>query len=124
MEDSDKRVKGEYTSLEILIGNTEERLESLKNARENNNTEALGLAIGFPKTAVEAFVKIKRELLFDLPEEIKNQDYMTFSGFTFSKENWQEESETVKKWAEEIKKISPNLYNETILEYHKRIGKK
>ena len=55
-----------------------------------------------------------------LPKEIAEQDYIAFLKFVLSKENWQEELETVKKWAEAIKTTDPDLYKREV-ENYKRV---
>jgi len=45
-----------------------------------------------------------------LPEEISSAEYMAFDTFVLSPDHWQEEIETVKKWAETVRKLSPVIY--------------
>ena len=82
-------------------------------------TEQFGLMMGYPPTAVAAVVEsFKNEGGFDtsiepeLPEEIQFQEYMAFKNIILSKDHWQEELATVKRWAAAVKEISPNLYHE------------
>jgi hypothetical protein len=87
---------------------------------DRTNYERIGLMYGFPQTAAHAYAQGPHFLIRDedIPAKIKSQDYMAFSKFWFSKDHWQEELETVKKWAEQIRHTDPKLY-ERMIEYHK-----
>ena len=82
----------------------------------------LGKFYGFPDSAIEAFMKGPNAVIqrWKLPKEIAEQDYIAFLKFVLSKENWQEELETVKKWAEAIKTTDPDLYKREV-ENYKRV---
>ncbi len=83
----------------------------------------LGRIYGYPKTAIDAFDKIhnsssghlelENELTLSSQEKRQKipKQLLAFAKFVFSREHWGEELETVKKWAEEIKLIDPELYN-------------
>lgn len=87
---------------------------------DRKNSERIGLMFGVPQTAAAAYAKGTKFLIRDedMPAKIRAEEYMTFSKFWFSREHWQEELETVKKWAREIKRINPALY-ERLVAYHK-----
>ncbi len=75
-----------------------------------------GQIYGFPQTAVEAFDELDK-MFFDIPEDIKNKDYMAFCWFALSKEHWQQEIKVAQKWAQTVKDLSPNLYNRIVIKY-------
>ena len=111
--ESEKYFEGELKSMKIFIATDKENLEKISKAWKSDDTESIGKVLGFPKTAVEAYSKKEDRLYFDeLPAEIAQADYAKFASFTLSKNNWQEELETAKKWAEAMRKNSPNLYKE------------
>ena len=56
--------------------------------------------------------------------KIKNQDFMAFATFGFSKENWQGELEIPKRWAAAIKRLDPKLYEEAVKSYKEISGQK
>lgn len=87
---------------------------------DKKNAERIGLLFGVPPTAAHAYAKGPQYLIRDedIPSKIRKQDYMAFSKFWFSKENWQEELGTLIKWADEIKAIDPGLYKR-LVQYHK-----
>ena len=96
------------------------------------SVRAAGLAFGFPPTAVEAFCKRLEEGIVpdgsekytiqpeDLPDDIRDQEFMAFAQFRLSREHWLEELETAKSWASTIKVFNPALYDR-ILASHKEI---
>jgi len=97
----------------ILIGRSPEKLEFLERALESKSDEMLGKALGFPPTAVEAFVGKRKPLnRHSLPPDIQHSDGIFFSSPTLSQDNWQEEIKYGEQRGKFIKKISPQLYNE------------
>lgn len=89
---------------------------------EKNCYKRLGELSGFPPTAIEAYGKyIDEGSPIDgdsvvtiehknLPEEIKKRDWFNFTQFRLSRNNWREELETSKRWAEVTKLLDPKLY--------------
>jgi len=47
---------------------------------------------------------------------VLSSDYIHFLDFILSKDHWQEELEFVKRRAEEVKRLAPDLYAKIILE--------
>lgn len=84
-----------------------------------------GRLSGFPPSAIDAFVKIqekgfarRHEVSIDkegLPAEVLKEDFMPFVRFRLSVEHWQEELETAKGWAEEIRQVDPALYERVVI---------
>lgn len=98
-----------------------------KNEEENRDIYNIdhhesGRNFGFPETAIEAFSKGSKFVLYpnDLPIEIRETELGRFilgtSLFTFSKEHFQEELKVYESWMNRIKEISPRLYDEAIKE--------
>lgn len=120
--------------LRFFIGRNREVTALLAELSSQKNVDAeLGRLYGIPKTALEAFVEYdqqgglgsgKEDLFFKdeetLPVEVREQEFMAFMEFQLSKDNWQDELETAKHWAEEIKKVSPKLYNEKVEKYRNK----
>ena len=132
------KVSHGYTSVVLNISRDEataQRLASINNriAESNEETrikihedeaEELGALYGFPKTAAHAFAQDKqngidfrkgddRSAL--LPhEEYPTGDFMAFCTFRLSKAHWQEEIEVVKKWAETVQRLHPELYEKVV----------
>ncbi len=99
--------------------------ELLENAKNAKNSKELGLALGYPQSAVEAFQSVGKKndstmRSVDLPEEEKAKEFYPFIGFRLSKNNWQEEIQTVQRWSEVLKKNSPELFDEYVEEFKRR----
>jgi hypothetical protein len=67
-----------------------------------------GLILGYPQSAVEAF--IKKDLLGDVEEKEITKEMLI--NFRLSRENWKNELEILKSWNEAVKKHTPTLYQE------------
>jgi len=122
LDDNKEQKVGGYELQVFYIASKQEDAKKLADAWQDQlrrNTE-LGYLFGFPKSPTEAFQKFDMDLLVnkeELPEDIKKEDFMAFAEFKLSKANWQQEIRTAKRWAEEIKKISPELYNKKVQSY-------
>lgn len=104
-----KSSRGE--KIEIFIAQSKENLASLVKSWGTEDQEAIGKALGFPPTAVEAFVG-KRENWFreDVSKEIRESESITFLTPVLSRDNWREEIKEGEKRAEFIKRNSPEIY--------------
>jgi hypothetical protein len=101
-----------YVGIRFFIGKNKQSLrELLAEHRENN----VGLALGYPKTAVEAFNKgIEHKAdLFALPRDIF-AFYMNFRFFVLSQSHWQEEMKLIRNWASVIEGTAPKLYKKML----------
>jgi hypothetical protein len=100
---------------EFCVSKDKTTAELLARAHAEKDDREFGRLVGYPPTAVNAFVdnepRIERE---DLPEDIRNSEYINFQNFVLSKKHWREETETIKKWAETIKRMDPVLYERDI----------
>lgn len=114
-------------ALDILISQSKEKVERLrelwKAPKEENNSREIGMLLGYPSTAIDAFVaglseiyggKKNKEVLDenDLADDIRKVDAVVFSKFALSKKNWLEEIGQGKIWADYIKSASPKIYQE------------
>jgi hypothetical protein len=116
---------------EFYIGRTEELAKQLKSAWDTLDDQKIGSLSGYPPSAIEAYIKMEvslggseeevaqllRELFIarhELPEDIRKEDYLTFESFRLSRTNFRDELETVKRWAEEIKRLDPSLYQRVV----------
>lgn len=118
----------DYKEFKFLIGKDKNVIAELQKAIEEGDTETEGRLYGFPDTAVEAFVRGHREDRFgevmldekkwwkELSEEEKEklleEGVLNFKNFKLSKEHYQEELETLRKWQGLIKEKAPGLYQE------------
>ncbi|MBD3244778.1 MAG: methyltransferase domain-containing protein [Candidatus Moranbacteria bacterium] len=102
---------------QIRLAGDKENLLRLNKAINKGDDEALGELYAFPETAIEAYKKTEEGdnclLSFEeLPEDVRNQEWINFLTFRLSKDNWKNEIETVKKWARVVKEKSPKIYKE------------
>lgn len=81
------------------------KLKSLDPARDHRE---YGHLMGYPESAVEAFVNDgeKTTLTWDMTKEVPVVD------FRLSKDNWREELKISQRWNDTIKKHAPELYQE------------
>ncbi|MEI7765117.1 MAG: hypothetical protein WCI93_00860 [bacterium] len=111
---------------EYIIGKNKEEVllfQKLWNQDDDFGEEAKkkGELLGFPKTAIDAYIKKETISRFDFPEEIKNKDFLAFGNIAFSKDNYKEELKTIEVWAEAIKRMDKDLYLRMVEEYKKDI---
>lgn len=79
----------------------------------SENDEELGKYMGYPLTAVEAFVG-KRKRMDDQKSEseFEKNGIPTAFWFRLSEDGWEEELETLKEWVDAIRKNAPELWRE------------
>ncbi len=91
-------------------------------------TKKLGKILGYPESAIEARNSPDRGPTILDPKseqpELYSHEEMAFSKFRLSKQNWAEEFKTIQKWAQEIKRLDPKLYEDTIQNYRRVISGK
>jgi hypothetical protein len=113
----------ELKIFEFFVGRDERKIEELKDAFLKQDHEKTGKLLGYPETAIEAFVK--EEGIFDrkswwesLPEKerekLLEEGVLNFLNFALSKRHWREELELVRKWQRIIREKAPKLYQEFI----------
>jgi len=123
-------IEGYEETLNYFISSTVEGLEGIKKANYKDNKESLltGTLLGYPASAVKAYVEGEEKLLpveaekTTIPEQIINSGYMVFLQFRLSKEHWEDELETVKKWSDEVKRFDPALYEREVARYKKMLA--
>lgn len=103
---------GEEENISFVISNTQENFERLSEAINIGDEKGIGLALGFEPTAVNAYCGNGK--LMDnekLEDEILFSEAFAFAPSRLSADHWQEELEQYQKWADYVKKTSPNLFN-------------
>jgi len=113
-------------SYDFLVGRDLEKLNRLKEAWQSGITKDLGLALGYPESAVEGFINgqvLDREKDFKrLPKkdkkELKKEGVLKFLNFGLSKNNWREELELVRRYQRVIQEKSPRIYDKIIKTKH------
>jgi hypothetical protein len=119
----------------VYVAKTKETAEKCRAAWSNFDDNELGRLSGYPKSAIEAYAQIKKltgssgvvinmlDKLFinisELPETLKQEDFLAFVHFRLSRAHFSEELETVKHWAEIIQKQDPALYKRVVAWYRR-----
>jgi hypothetical protein len=107
--------------VKYIFAKKKEDIEKYKKAGEEGSDELFGEVYGFPETAIKAFGRPNGLIKYnELPEDIRNDEAYAFYTFEMSRENFREEFETMKKWAEFVKQNSPKIYQDYI-EYRKKV---
>lgn len=103
-------------TIDIFMAMHQSDLDKLVTSIRSCDDEKTGEALGYPDTAIEAYVKkdSRYEDRAELPQEIKESPYYHFIRFALSPDHWQEEIKTAQKWADVVKTNSPRLFEEFI----------
>ena len=98
--------------VETAVAHSTDDLDLLLAALPNTDHKNMGLALGYPPTAVKAFSENTGRLnLYELPKEVLLSDAFIFSHtLTFSKDNWENEIKGGLMNAEFLKAVSPDIY--------------
>lgn len=109
----------EERTAKMTIGISQEvasRLSFLfRNVQKNH--EEIGRILGYPETAVEAFVGKRKDFGDDQFNFLREKGIpQSFIGFALSREFYVEEIKVMKSWVEAIKINSPDIYKKMIEE--------
>lgn len=107
--------RGEYAthSLKVFASSSQETINKLEMFDRINDFGNIGLTLGYPETAIAAFIRGSSFTFsrFDLEDELDDTILPSFLTFHLSKDYWQEEIEVVKKWRDKTEELSPYLFN-------------
>lgn len=123
MDDGEGRPRYAYAQRRCFVAREPQIAERLKRAHDEGDERTFGELVGFPPTAVDAYVGSEQgrggKLLdpVDLPAVVRESESMAFAQYRLSKEHWREEIGTARRWAEEVKRVSPHLYAEIVRDY-------
>lgn len=93
----------------VGIAKSSQVLDKLKQARPNKNHQEYGELMGFPQTAIDAFLGKTERLGTDEQDELTNELPHVLNGFIFSKEHAKEELIKLTRWLRTIAKYAPEL---------------
>ena len=102
-----EKPKQQKTVAEYAVSKEKQIAEELINCKSSAKYGAL---MGYPETAIQAY-EAKEVYTGPLPEDIKNSIFH----FKFSKEHFQEEFETVRKWNATLSEYAPKLVEEYVV---------
>jgi len=129
--DTQEEISGEEEKLKDIGLKFKKKNQHEKNGRfvaefsvagENNNLnellkidpsvdhEKFGLLMGFPPSAVKAFLDKKLMSMEDERKILEENPSIVFSNFRLSQANGQAEIETLRRWSNEIKEAAPDIY--------------
>jgi hypothetical protein len=102
-----------FENVSTILAQSQESLAEVSKAAADKNHRALGLALGYPERAVNAFINKTGVNLYSLPKDVLASDAFIFSHtLTFSNDQWEEEIKHGERNAEFLKSISPKIYDE------------
>jgi hypothetical protein len=103
--------------LDIFVAKDDAALQSLLSARKAKDWRGLGTALGYPATAVAAFLTDDKLPVDDLPLEVQLSETAQFIGFMLSKDHWKDELQQVEEWVKTIKQNSEIVYNAYLIRH-------
>lgn len=95
---------------EICVAADESILEKFKSLLPDNDHEEYGRLMGYPDSAISAFLDDDKRLPFE--EQDKLCAKYPFFKFAFSKEHFQEEEDILKKWNLAVFDYAPEFIDE------------
>lgn len=98
----------------FYVAQDKKYLDAIIDACALEDTKATGRALGYPKTAINAF--IGKTYLKEPPEEIKNDEAIRFLNFRLSSDHWREEYELARERARIIKEFLPEFHKKIVSE--------
>ncbi len=101
----------------ISIGHTPEDAAHIERAMHQDDDSNLGEALGYPPTAVAAFIEKKSLLTSEQQQQLDiDPSLKPFVGYRLSANNWETELATAEAWRDHIKSSDPELYEAVIQE--------
>lgn len=94
---------------DIYITKDKSTLEQLVEARHNDDDKQLGLALGYPRSAVEAFGTDEKVSLQSLDPKVKLSEVGQMTYFMLSKD-WRNELKIVEDWVDALKTHSSIIW--------------
>ena len=101
-------------SVTVGVAQSEEILEELKHTKANSEHRRYGELMGFPATAIDAFLEEKgaEKLPFEDEQKMRENLPQVLDGFRFSKDHKDEELVVLKDWMKTITQHAPELIDD------------
>lgn len=111
--DESKGLRTRFVQLaDIFVASSQESLDEIIDARKNNDEKRIGLAFGYPKTAVDAF-KTEEALTFTERDELDyDKRVVDATWFMLSRSNYENELAVVDKWLKILEENSQLIASE------------
>lgn len=93
----------------VYVGKNRDIVSRVRRAYELYDEEELGICFGYPQTAVDAFMGRRNQF----PGDIEDNTLLGyFAQFLLSRDFFQDELETSRKWLSIVEKLSPRMLRE------------
>lgn len=101
---------------DVFLSRDQTHADKLAKAVESGNHNQIGTLLGFPKSAVDAFISKDTLPISKWPLSTKNvdKDAMRFLNHMISKNNWKEEINYLPAFSRRIKEISNKIYEDCL----------
>jgi hypothetical protein len=106
---SQNKKNGRFVA-EFSIASEDNNLDELLKAAPSVDHEKFGLLMGFPPSAVKAFLDKKLMSSDEERKLFKENSDIVFSNFRLSQKDGQVEIETLRRWSNRIKEVAPDIY--------------
>ena len=105
--------EGIEKEFEFMLGSTPKNLEKLCSTVADDNEHEIGIALGYSETAVDAYCGESEMLdISKFGDEVLFSEAFVFNPGKLSADHWQEELQHYQRWADYVRRVSPNLYNQ------------
>lgn len=116
---TDKAGKKSQEVTRLYIARDQDNANRLASYFKNiiNHDYDIGILLGYPKTAVEAFVSEDMLDMADIPESTSEvtKKNMRLLGYRLSKTLWEDEVKQLEEYGNYLLKVSPTIYTEITL---------
>lgn len=104
---------------DIYLSKDRSRADRLASAVKSGDHRKIGILLGFPQTAVDAFISKNTMAVSEWPNstEFVDEQSMKFLHHMLSKDNWEEEISYLPAFSQRIKEISEKTYQDRLKEF-------
>ncbi len=95
---------------DIYIAKEQDVLDDIILARKDNDSQKLGLALGYPTTAVAAFNTDNKLMVSQIDTSFRFSETAQMTYFALSYDHWHDEITTVERWISVLKQHSPIIF--------------
>lgn len=96
----------------VYMSRTDEGLQNIVEAGMRQDKRGIGLALGYPRTSVDAFISGDRTFASNVADG--DLAVGAFNFFTLSSDHHEEELAVAAEWADTVRRISPTIYDAAV----------
>lgn len=104
--------------VDFYIAKEQTILDDIIRARKQGDHKLLGLSLGYPKTAVEAFGTDRKILVSKLDPKVRLSEVGQLTYFALSKDHWKDELAIVEAWIAALKDTSEIMWHQLRSDEH------